>query len=175
MTLSSNSVWEVTSLPSWLTISPMSGTGNAVIAVNWTANDSTYRSGDIVFSTCGGGVQSILTFNQDGLLKSSLIPVSKQELIINKSFPENRFYPNPFSYELNIELVKKEGESLSLIIFDIKGSIIKKIDHELAEGLNTIVWDATDGFGRKVNPGIYLITLQSEMRRDIYKVIYQGN
>ena len=52
--------------------------------------------------------------------------------------------------------------------------MIQKKDQKLGEGMNRLKWDATDGNGIKVKPGIYLIQLQSEFRREIFKVVYQG-
>ena len=86
-----------------------------------------------------------------------------------------KIYPNPFLTNLKIEFVKDEGESLDLVIFDIQGKMIKKIDKELVEGFNAIIWDATDSYGNKVLPGMYLLILQSDIRKETFKVIYQGD
>ncbi len=96
-----------------------------------------------------------------------------QSLTSNELFDLN-VYPNPFSTNLHIEFEKKQGEFMKFVIYDINGRMIKKMDSEIAYGFNTINWDATDAMGNKVQPGMYLIQLQSDLRKETFKVIYQG-
>ncbi|WP_167619075.1 T9SS type A sorting domain-containing protein [Maribellus sediminis] len=106
--------------------------------------------------------------------------ISKTTLKDTKNLASNRsldfkVYPNPFSSNLIIDFVKEEGESLSLVIYDIQGRIINRMDGEIVEGSNTLSWDATDATGNKVHPGMYLLLLQSDLRKETFKVVYQGN
>ncbi|MDX8339288.1 T9SS type A sorting domain-containing protein [Draconibacterium sp. IB214405] len=85
-----------------------------------------------------------------------------------------KVYPNPFVSNLNIEFETEDQESVVIFIYDDQGRMIKIIDTQFLEGHNNINWDAIDYSGNRVKPGIYLISLQSELRRETFKVIYQG-
>lgn len=63
----SNYDWEITSYPSWLTISQVSGHGNTTIAVDTNENNTTNENkGTIVVSTQGGLIQRTINVQQSG-------------------------------------------------------------------------------------------------------------
>ncbi len=59
--LQSNTTWTIVSYPSWVTVSPMSGTGNQDVTVTVTANPGAQRTGVIVIA--GTGVTGYVTIN----------------------------------------------------------------------------------------------------------------
>ncbi len=172
----SNSDWEVESLPSWLTVSSMTGTGDKVIRVNWTANTGASRTGNIIFSstTCSG-IKDTLMINQEGLLKSGQLINETVQLNDLEQKHISQIYPNPFKDRLEIEFTKLKGETIQIVLYDIQGKLIKKINREFSEGFNHLSWDANSGNGINVHPGIYLIQLKSNLRLETFKVICQGN
>jgi len=53
-------------------------------------------------------------------------------------------YPNPFENETKIEFVLDKTEPVSIMIFDITGAVIEKVDNKLFQkGLQQYRWDAT--------------------------------
>ncbi|WP_346861032.1 BACON domain-containing protein [uncultured Draconibacterium sp.] len=169
-----NSEWVVTDYPDWVTLNKESGVDTMWIRVTLGVNSGVYRSGVVTFSTCDDATVS-LTINQLGIDAKSTQVVTSQELIsFDNQLIKSKMYPNPFSRELKIDLNKYKGEKVSLRIYDIQGRIIRNMDIELSEGLNSILWDAKDGNGRKVQSGMYLIQLQSDLRRENFKVVFQG-
>ena len=64
-TLTSNVAWTVSSNVPWMTLTPASGTNNATITANYTANDKATRVGILTFT--GGGLTRTVTVNQAGL------------------------------------------------------------------------------------------------------------
>jgi hypothetical protein len=64
-TLTSNVAWTVSSNVSWLTTTTSSGTGNASVIANYTANLTAVREGKLTFT--GGGITRTVTVNQAGL------------------------------------------------------------------------------------------------------------
>lgn len=60
---------------------------------------------------------------------------------------ENSFsisYPNPFENETNIEFILDKAEPVSIMIFDITGAVIEKVENKLFQkGLQQYRWDAT--------------------------------
>ena len=170
----SNTDWTVDQLPSWLTVNKLSGTGNMVIKVSWSANTGEARSGDIVFGTSCEGVSSTLTVNQESLQKSSYLLTGNLDLNDNKYAITSQVYPNPFRSSVTIEFLKEKEESVCLLFYDLQGKLIYKMDNCFKEGLNKLDWDSTDGNNNKVQPGMYIIQLQSDLRNETFKVIYQG-
>ncbi|WP_347841435.1 T9SS type A sorting domain-containing protein [uncultured Draconibacterium sp.] len=92
-----------------------------------------------------------------------------------QEFFDIEVYPNPFTANLYIKFVENEGENININVYDINGRIIKEMGAEIVEGFNTLNWNATDASGNQLHPGMYLILVQSELRRETFKVVYQGN
>ena len=84
-------------------------------------------------------------------------------------------YPNPFMNELKIEFNKKPDERLQLSIYDIQGRMLMQMENELAEGFNRLVWNRNDSMGNRVKSGIYMVQLISDTRREVFKVVCQGD
>ncbi|WP_346857499.1 BACON domain-containing carbohydrate-binding protein [uncultured Draconibacterium sp.] len=167
--VTATSDWVITDSPDWITFSETSGTGNAVITIYIAENTGAPRTGVATFTTCDD-VSTIITVDQDGPLKSAHITTDFGELVM---LQESKIYPNPFNEKLYIEFTQEDGENISLYLYDRQGKMIRVINEEIINGLNRIEWDATDGNGSKVKSGMYLIQLQSDLRIEKFKVIYQ--
>jgi hypothetical protein len=70
-------------------------------------------------------------------------------------------YPNPFRAggNTNLEIAIKGGESGSLIIYNIKGQIIR--EYSLKEGFHKLIWDGRDSHGQFCGSGIYFYRLSA--------------
>jgi len=71
-------------------------------------------------------------------------------------------YPNPFnpitiiSFSLTTDIL----ENTELIIYNIKGQKIKKLEiRNLKLGINNVVWNGTDNNDRPVSSGVYFYKL----------------
>lgn len=72
-------------------------------------------------------------------------------------------YPNPFNPSTNITLELISDEELSILVYDIRGSLVKSIySGFLDQGNYTFVWEGNNSRGKKVVSGIYLCVLRSE-------------
>ncbi|WP_297092240.1 BACON domain-containing carbohydrate-binding protein [uncultured Draconibacterium sp.] len=165
-----NSTWELTAYPDWITPERMTGADTSLLGLALSSNIGVPRSGEVVFETCDG-VTATLVVNQDGPLKSAQITPN---ISVKKEWEISKIYPNPFSEELRIEINKEKGENILFVIYDMQGRIIQRKSNVLTEGLNTFDWDATDANGNKIQPGLYILQLQSNLRRETFKVVYQG-
>ena len=84
-------------------------------------------------------------------------------------------YPNPFMNELKIEFNKQPDERLLLSIYDIQGRLLLQMENELEEGFNQFVWNRNDSMGNRVKSGIYFVQLTSDTRKEVFKVVCQGD
>jgi len=85
--VASNTSWTVSSLVTWLTVSPTSGSNDGSVVVKATANTGSSRSGTVTFKAAGVTDKSV-TVNQDG--KPSL-EVSKTSLSFGNSAQSGTF------------------------------------------------------------------------------------
>jgi len=81
-------------------------------------------------------------------------------------------YPNPFNQSTKITFDLDKNEQLTVIIYDIKGNVIKN----LAEGFynsgsHELNWDGMDNTGNQVHSGTYFYTIHSENQNDTKKMI----
>jgi hypothetical protein len=72
-------------------------------------------------------------------------------------------YPNPFNPTTNISFRIPQNSNIRLDIFNSLGQSVRTlIDQNYASGNYTIIWNAKDDFGNKVNSGVYIYRLVSE-------------
>lgn len=77
-TVNSNTTWVVSESVPWLSVSPLSGSSNGTLTVNYNENtSSSSRSGQINISTSDGSVSTNVTVNQAGVCSLTVAPVSQ--------------------------------------------------------------------------------------------------
>ena len=81
------------------------------------------------------------------------LPVAK----INVGADQVKFYPNPFTDRLTIEISLTEPKNLEVNIYDLSGKLVRNLFNRTAGTSETLFWDGTNGQGTKVNSGIYLL------------------
>tara|TARA_B100001248_G_scaffold225584_1_gene183206 strand:- start:271 stop:1146 length:876 start_codon:yes stop_codon:yes gene_type:complete len=92
--------------------------------------------------------------------------------IIPSKFSTIQNYPNPFNPSTNIALDLIKDEELSILIYDIKGSLVKTIHSGvLVQGNHRFVWEGRDFKGNQVGSGIYLCVLRSKNETSSKKMI----
>ncbi len=84
-----------------------------------------------------------------------------------------RVFPSPFSESTSIVTfgVGADPDIQSLEIFDIRGRLVRKVPGGTRIG-NAFMWDGTDGHGRKVAAGTYLIIVRTATENLSAKVLY---
>jgi len=71
-------------------------------------------------------------------------------------------YPNPFNPSTIIKFNIAEQSKVKLTIFDVLGKeVATLVNTELKAGAYSIIWNATDNFGKKVASGIYLYRIET--------------
>ena len=79
-------------------------------------------------------------------------------------------YPNPFNGQTVISFQLDGVSNVGLIIYDVMGRIVRQWHFQGSSGLQSVVWNGLDDFGRKVSSGVYFVRLlagtgQSHMRK----------
>jgi flagellar hook assembly protein FlgD len=81
------------------------------------------------------------------------LPVAK----INVGADQVKFYPNPFTDRLTIEISLTEPKNLEVKIYDLSGKLVRSLCNRKAGTSETLFWDGTNSQGTKVITGIYLL------------------
>ena len=72
-------------------------------------------------------------------------------------------YPNPFNPVTSLQYDLPKRSTVNISIYDISGRKVKTlINHSEPPGFKSIIWDATDTYGKPVSAGIYLYQIQAE-------------
>jgi hypothetical protein len=88
------------------------------------------------------------------------------------SLIEGRIFPNPIQDRAFITFNLDRDAHVSVMIHDINGRVIKEIASKpLQQGQHTLVWDATDNSGQKVEHGFYFCSLQTSDFAMTWKLI----
>ena len=71
-------------------------------------------------------------------------------------------YPNPFNPNTNISFSLDKAAPATITIYNQKGQIVKNFDMPMAnQGVTTLNWNGTDGYGKAVGSGVYFFRLKS--------------
>ena len=91
---------------------------------------------------------------------------------LNKSTLLLQSYPNPFNNFSNITVYLKDDKPYHLSIFDIKGSILRKIYLEPIKGYQVVRWEGTGANDKQVPSGIYFYSLYSDRLLQTKKLLF---
>ena len=71
-------------------------------------------------------------------------------------------YPTPFNPETRISFKLAEKSHVSITIYDMLGRNIKTLINQTQDaGYRSVIWDATNDYGKPVSAGIYLYQIQA--------------
>ncbi len=81
-------------------------------------------------------------------------------------------FPNPFNSETNISYNIKPSRKSKIIIYNIKGDIVKEFNNLPFEGnYGEIVWDGTDTNGNAVSNGVYFYKISNSEKSQVRKMV----
>ena len=71
-------------------------------------------------------------------------------------------YPNPFNPVTKLRYIIPKNSLVSIIIYDMLGRQVKTLVNETKNaGYGSVIWDATNDYGKPVSAGIYLYQIQT--------------
>ena len=77
-------------------------------------------------------------------------------------------YPNPFRYSTRITYAVRQPGQVRVQVYNIFGQVIQTlIDERKPAGEYTLLWDGTDGQGRRLPAGAYFYTLTVDQSRPV--------
>lgn len=128
-----------------------------IITDNSCSVDATRPALKIVLT---GGHETVM--NSDG-------PISKKTPL-SYAFA---IQPNPFSNFLNIQYAIPHPTHFEMKVYDAAGRAVNTIEAKVLDpGYYNVIWNGTDNHGRRVNSGVYFITVETETVSERYKIIF---
>ena len=98
-----------------------------------------------------GGEQKLIQSMKYNYLTASVDPISDQYSISMLN------YPNPFNSQTNFRYTVNENSDVSIVIYDINGSVVKHLVNEYqTKGPRIVTWNVTADIGKTVSSGVYL-------------------
>ena len=71
-------------------------------------------------------------------------------------------YPNPFNPVTTLRYDLPENSMVNITIYDMLGREVKTMINQTQEaGYRSVIWDATNDYGKPVSAGIYLYQIQA--------------
>ena len=155
---------EFTILDDWLTMNPLSGTvspeGSAGVLLNVNAagmDPGVYSAGISVNSNDPdqGAVIIPLSLTVNGMS-------SENESLLPAEFALHQNYPNPFNPQTRIRYDLPENSMVNITVYDMLGREVKTLVNQVQNaGFKSIIWDATNDYGKAISAGIYLYQIQA--------------
>ncbi len=109
------------------------------------------------------------SFEKNG---SVFLKVSANDLpVIQIDNGPNQFrcYPNPFKDELTVEIRNAKETNVEVSVYNLLGQKIKNLYKGSNKGELMLKWNGTNGSGHKVVPGVYLVKMNGQAIKIVYK------
>jgi hypothetical protein len=88
-------------------------------------------------------------------------------------FALHQNYPNPFNPITQIRYDLPEDAMVNITIYDMMGRVVRTIvNSQQTVGYKSIQWNATNGYGKPVSAGIYLVQIQAGEYRNTKKMLF---
>lgn len=158
--LSANAPWTGTSDQTWLSVTPTSGSGDQMLVITAQNNPTVMeRTGTITVSAPGAeSVAFVVT--------QAANPVGTEEI---EAKAQVKFYPNPFSQEMTIEIANPTHKEVSAEIYTMTGQKVKSLVNQRKEEYISITWDGNNEQGQQVPFGMYLLRVDNITRQVVFK------
>jgi len=94
-------------------------------------------------------------------LPPPVITAVREEAALPKGFQLKQNYPNPFNAQTTIAFMLSETTLVELIIYNASGQVVRTlVQGRKATGEHKLVWDGTNGRGKRVSSGRYVAKLK---------------
>ena len=82
--------------------------------------------------------------------------------LLPKIFALHQNYPNPFNPVTTLRYDLPENGYVNITIYDMLGRKVKTLINQTQDaGYRSVIWDATNDYGKPVSAGIYLYQIQA--------------
>jgi hypothetical protein len=85
------------------------------------------------------------------------------EELLPDVFALHQNYPNPFNPVTTLRYDLPENSLVSITIYDIMGREVKSLINQTQDaGFKSVIWNATNDYGKPVSAGVYLYQIQAD-------------
>ena len=92
---------------------------------------------------------------------SDFLYVNNDDLLPTR-FSLHQNYPNPFNPVTTLRYELPEDVLVNITIYDMLGKKVKTLINQTQDaGFKSVIWDATNDYGKPVSAGIYLYQIQA--------------
>ena len=111
----------------------------------------------MVFASNLEGHLTVLQFTET----NTSVDMDEHMLIPNQIILHQN-YPNPFNPVTTLRYELPENGMVNITIYDMLGRQVKTLVNQAQDaGYRSVVWDATNDYGKPVSAGIYLYQIQA--------------
>ena len=139
------------------TIYAADSSGTAVFSLDFGAQDE-----DVSYGRYPDGSDSWQQMNPTpGVTNTNELGLD-DDVTIPEQYTLHQNYPNPFNPRTSIRYDLPDNERVNIIIYDMLGRQVKQLVDEYQDaGFKSIIWDATNDYGKPVSAGVYLYKIQA--------------
>ena len=81
---------------------------------------------------------------------------------MSDGFTLHQNYPNPFNPTTTLKYDLPKDAMVNITIYDMMGREVKALINQTQDaGYKSVIWDATNDYGKPVSAGIYLYQIQA--------------
>ena len=137
-------------------------TGN--VSIDYIDSDSLSGSFD-VGAFQAGFPPSVISIS-NGMISMYAVTLPQVNIVEETVFPDQvtlySAYPNPFNPVTTLRYDLPENGYVNITIYDMLGRQVKTLMNQNQDaGYKSVIWDATNDYGKPVSAGIYLYQIQA--------------
>ena len=148
----------------WISIEPLSGivaadaSTDIMLNVDASSLDAGYYNAFIYIMSNDpddGSVFIPLSVTVNGMS-------SEDDALLPEEFALYQNYPNPFNPVTTLRYDLPENSMVNIKVYDMLGREVRTLVNQVQDaGFKSIIWDATNDYGKSVSAGIYLYQIQA--------------
>ena len=146
------------------------GTGSSLSGVYYTTDLTTWIDFSTGLESYDYSVSQLVAtdeylYKTGGTINSYQIPLPELDTHWERTqfveFTLSQNYPNPFNPTTTLKYDLPEDAMVNITIYDMMGRRIKTlVNGPKSAGYRSVIWDATNDYGKPVSAGIYLYQIQ---------------
>ena len=96
-----------------------------------------------------------------------------EHMLIPNQIILHQNYPNPFNPVTKLRYTIPKNSLVSINIYDMLGRQVKTLINQTQDaGYRSVIWDATNDYGKPVSAGIYLYQIQAGEYMQTQQMVY---
>ncbi len=157
------------------------GTGSTLSGVYYTTDLTTWIDFSTGLESYDYSVSQLVAtdeylYKTGGTFNSYQIPLPELDTHWESTqlveFTLSQNYPNPFNPTTTLKYELPTDAQVKIMIFDIMGKEVKTlVNNQQNAGFKSVIWDATNDYGKPVSAGLYLYTIRAGSFRQTKKMV----